>query len=366
MISVGKGQDKNDNHSNTVTPSTRSSANPQTPPVVTGEVTSAVTQVTPQIKSAKLETIGKQPEMESMSNSGINFGKGLPNFTMKKPFAEVVAGTTAKNSEFPALQQTRPPKPGGRKDERQMNIADQTNGRGHVALSQVPLAESEPAKVSRNKISESADGRPFLQIGSNIVPVIVGNETRETNQPVQQFVVYVGFEHECPYGHRFLLSEKHMNEIDSSCLQYQRPYVNKEAESKHAQKLLLNASLTASTVDINNGRKSSKPLESPGRNSQQQSMQTRLDAENSKPSPWRSDLQNDKRGEHYFQSIAVDDGGEAFSLMNRNLPIYMHCPHCKMSERKEHQDVKFAGAVSQLQRIFIVSYNVQTEVLCCI
>ncbi|OEL29060.1 hypothetical protein BAE44_0009921 [Dichanthelium oligosanthes] len=356
MISVGKGQVRNGNHSNTVTSSTRSSMNPQTPPVVTAEVKSAVTQVTPQIKTAKLENAGKQAEMESMSNSGINFGKGLPNFTMKKPFAEVVAGTTAKDTEFPALQQTRPPKPVGRKDERQMNIADQTNGRGHVALSQAPLAESEPAKVGRNKSSESADGRPFLQIGSNIVPVVVGNETRETNQLAQQFVVYVGFEHECPYGHRFLLSEKHMKEIDSSCLQYQRPYVNKEAESKNAQKLPQNASsLTSSTVGINSGWKNSKPLESSGRNSQRQSVQPRVDAETSQPSPWLSDLQNDKRGEHYSRSIATDDGGEAFSLMNRNLPIYMHCPHCKMSERKEHQDVKFAGAVSQLQRIFIVT-----------
>ena len=46
---------------------------------------------------------------------------------MKKPFTEVVAGTSAKD-EFPALQQTRPPKPGGLKDERWMRIADQTNG----------------------------------------------------------------------------------------------------------------------------------------------------------------------------------------------------------------------------------------------
>ncbi|KAF8779494.1 hypothetical protein HU200_002541 [Digitaria exilis] len=355
MILVGKGQVRNGNHPNTVASSTRSSMNPQTPPIVTGEVKSSISQVAPQIKSAKLENAGKQPEMESISNSSINFGKGLPNFTMKKPFAEVVAGTTAKDSEFPALQQTTPPKPGGRKDERQMNIADQTNGRGHVALSQVPLVESDPVKVSRNKSSESADGKPVLQIGSNIVPVIVGNETRETNQPTQQFVVYVGFEHECPYGHRFLLSEKHMKEIDSSCLQYQRPNVNKEAESKPAQKLLLkSSSLTSSKADISIGRNNSKPLESSGRNSQQQSMQLRVDAEPSQPSPWLSDLQNNKREYQYFRSIAVDDGGEAFSLMNRNLPIYMHCPHCKMSERKEHQDAKFAGAVSQLQRIFIV------------
>lgn len=357
IVSVHKGQVRNDIRSNTITSSARSGMNPQIPPIVTGEVKSAITQVTAQIKSAKLENSGKQAEVEPVSNLGINFGKGLPNFTMKKPFSEVVAGTTSKDTEFPALQQTRPPKPGGRKDEqRQMNIVDQTNGRGHVAVSQGSVAETESAKASRNKSSENADGKPFLQIGSNIVPVIAGNETRETSQPVQQFVVYIGFEHECPYGHRFLLSEKHMKEIESSCLQYQRPHLNKEAEVKHAQKLLQNASgLIASAVDINSARKNSKPLESSGRNSQQQSLQLRIDAETSQPSPWLSDPQNAKRWEHYFRSVTIDDGGEAFSLMNRNLPIYMRCPHCKVSERKEHQDVKFAGVVSQLQRIFIVT-----------
>ncbi|XP_062221455.1 uncharacterized protein LOC133920875 [Phragmites australis] len=355
-ISVGKGQVKNGICSNTISSSTRSNMDPQTPPVVANEVKSAASQGAPQIKSSKLENSRKPPEMDPMNNSGISFGKGLPNFTMKKPFAEVVAGTTTKDSEFPALQQTRPPKPGGRKDERHISIADQTNGRGHAAFSQGPLAESEPEKVSRNRSSENADGKPLLQIGSNIVPMIVGNETRGTNQPIQQFVVYVGFEHECSYGHRFLLSEKHLKEIDSSCSQYQRPFLKKEAESKHAQKLLQNASgLTATIVDVNNGRKNSKPLESSGRNSQQQPVQLRLDSEISQPSPWLSDPHNDKKVEHSFRCITIDDGGEAFSLMNRNLPIYMHCPHCKSSERKGHQDVKFAGAVSQLQRIFIVT-----------
>ncbi|KAL6911287.1 hypothetical protein ACP4OV_000092 [Aristida adscensionis] len=356
MISVGKGQMKNGIRSNSVTLSTRSNMDSQATPVATGEVKSDATQVTAPIKSTKPENSRKPPEMESTNNSGINFGKGLPNFTMKKPFAEVVAGTTAKDSEFPALQQTRPPKPSSRKDERQMIIADQTNSRGHVAFSQGPVAESEADKMSRNKSDENADGKPFLQIGSNIVPMIVGNETREANQPVEQFNVYVGFEHECSYGHRFILSKNHLKEIDPSCLQYQKPYLNKGAENKHAQKLLQNTSgSTSTTMDLNNGRKNNKPFESPGRNSQRRSLQPRIDADISQSSPWFSDPHDDKKGEHSFQSITIDDGGEAFSLMNRNLPIYMHCPHCKSSERKGHQDVKFAGTVSQLQRIFIVT-----------
>jgi protein SMG8 len=113
--------------------------------------------------------------------------------------------------------------------------------------------------------------------------------------------------------------------------------------------------LTATAVDVNSGQKNNKPFESLARNSEQQTLQPRVDAVASQPSPWLSDLQNEKKGDHSFQRITIDDGGEAFSLMNRNLLIYMHCPHCKSSERKGHQDLKFAGAVSQLQRIFIVN-----------
>ncbi|KAL5208126.1 hypothetical protein ABZP36_032561 [Zizania latifolia] len=91
-----------------------SNGEPQSP-VVAGEVKSIVTQVTSEIKYVKLENYRKQPGVESMNNSGINFGQGLPNFTMKKPFAEVVAGHTAKDSEFPALQLKRPLKPGSQR-----------------------------------------------------------------------------------------------------------------------------------------------------------------------------------------------------------------------------------------------------------
>jgi protein SMG8 len=234
MISVVKGQVANGIRCNTVTSSTISAMDLQNASVVTSEVKS-VTLAMPQNKSAKLQYSVKQPEMESANGSGINFRKGLPNFTMKKPFAEVVAGITAKDSEFPALQRARLLKPAGQKDERQTCVADHTNSRGLAALSQGLVAENESEKLSRNKSNENAGMNPYLQIGSHIVPVIVRNETRETNQPIQQFSVYVGFEHECPYGHRFLLSEKHLNELNSSSLQYQRHYPNKEAESKHAQ-----------------------------------------------------------------------------------------------------------------------------------
>ena len=96
-------------------------------------------------------------------------------------------------------------------------------------------------------------------------------------------------------------------------------------------------------------------MESSGRNSRQQLLQPGVDGETLRPAHILSDAHTVRKGEHYLQYITADDGGEAYSLLNRNLPIYMHCPHCKSSDGKGHQDVKAAGAVSQLQRIFIVT-----------
>lgn len=355
-ISLGKVQGRNSSHATIKSSSVTSNMNSQTPLVTSKEVKSIPTQVTSEVKTVKPENSRKQPELQSTNNAAINFGKGVPNFTMKKPFAEVVAGSTTKDSEFPALQLKRPPKPGSRKDERQISVAEQTNGRGNATLSQGSIAETDLEKMSRS-ISESADGNPFLQIGSNIVPVIIGNETKEATEVIQQFVVYVGFEYECSYGHRFLLTEKYLKEMDSPCLQDERSYQNNEAESKHSsQKLLPNASkITATTVNGNNGRKANRPVESSGRNTRQQLLQPRVDGETMRPAHILSDPHNVTKGDQSLQYITADDGGEAYSLLNRNLPIYMHCPHCKSSDGKGHQDVKVAGAVSQLQRIFIVT-----------
>ncbi|KAK1620947.1 hypothetical protein QYE76_026464 [Lolium multiflorum] len=354
-ISLGKGQVKNSSHATIKSSSLTSNVNSQTPHVASREVKSIPAQVTSEVKTAKLENSRKQSELQSANNSAIIFGKGVPNFTMKKPFAEVVAGSTTKDSEFPALQLKRPPKPVSRKDERQMSVAEQNNGQSNATLSQGSIAENDSEKMTRN-ISESADGKPFLQIGSNIVPVIVGNETKEATEAIQQFVVYVGFEYECSYGHRFLLTEKYLKEMDSPCLQDERSYQNNEAESKHSsQKLLPNASKLTPVVNGNNGRKANRPVESSGRNSRQQLLQPCVDGESTRPGHIPSDPHNVSKGDLSLQYITADDGGEAYSLLNRNLPIYMHCPHCKSTDGKGHQDVKIASAVSQLQRIFIVT-----------
>ncbi|KAK4370584.1 hypothetical protein RND71_010059 [Anisodus tanguticus] len=57
-----------------------------------------------------------------------------------------------------------------------------------------------------------------------------------------------------------------------------------------------------------------------------------------------------------LQSLKLDDSGYATSLLDRSLPIYMNCPHCmELKSMNDPADVRFAGTISQLQRIFLVT-----------
>jgi protein SMG8 len=53
----------------------------------------------------------------------------------------------------------------------------------------------------------------------------------------------------------------------------------------------------------------------------------------------------------------VKGSGEGHLLLGMDLPIYMHCPHCEASAGREEkrEDMIYAGCVSQLQRIFLVT-----------
>ncbi|XLS94072.1 hypothetical protein HN51_070080 [Arachis hypogaea] len=57
-----------------------------------------------------------------------------------------------------------------------------------------------------------------------------------------------------------------------------------------------------------------------------------------------------------LQAINMDGDDLAFSMLNRNLPIYMICPHCRnYRHKKDTPKVKFASGISQLKRIFMVT-----------
>jgi protein SMG8 len=65
------------------------------------------------------------------------------------------------------------------------------------------------------------------------------------------------------------------------------------------------------------------------------------------------DLMKDSGGDLHANNMGGDE--LAFSMLNRNLPIYMICPHCRRSRnKKDTANVKFASGISQLKRIFMV------------
>ncbi|PQQ14083.1 uncharacterized protein Pyn_06895 [Prunus yedoensis var. nudiflora] len=266
----------------------------------------------------------RKPAEDIVSDDNkISFGKGLPNFTMRKAFSEVVAGTAGADSGFPPIQQRKTSSGldnSINKTRTRDQIVERTSDKGPRKSEDVVSVQEKFSRIS------SANGDPYLRIGSNVVPVnLNGSERLKMNPSLKHVVVYVGFEHECPHGHRFLLNPEHLTELGSS---YQLPEESLE-NSDHS---------LPESFKINGN------VPGPGK-------------EQNQTSSTASALPNfSKRLEGSFQSISLDDGGSAFSMLNRNLPIYMNCPHCRHSRDKQNPPkTKFAGTISQLQRIFVVT-----------
>ncbi|KAF3455164.1 hypothetical protein FNV43_RR05612 [Rhamnella rubrinervis] len=300
----------------------------------------------------------------------ISFGKGLPNFTMRKPFAEVVAGSAVADSAFPPLRQRK-------QHSSSLDGSIKQNRTGDRSMEQT--TDHQESQKAENILSAvdtlkgtSANGT-ILRIGSNVVPVNLNSgEKIKMNPSSKHVTMYVGFEHECPHGHRFLLNPEHLNELGTLYQLHeesQTPSLEiSESDFADPSKLSKN-SLHGKVHRISNrvngngfkrernmGR--SKELVTNGflnsdgvvqfSGSGKEQDQTFFDV--SKIPSFVKDL------EEGMKCINVDDGGYGFSMLNRNLPVYLNCPHCRLSKnKKDLQNVKFAGTMSQLQRIFVVT-----------
>ncbi|XP_043699809.1 uncharacterized protein LOC122650459 [Telopea speciosissima] len=289
----------------------------------------------------------------------ISFGRGLPHFTMRKPFSEVVAGSVAADSAFPPLQQTKPPAGGSEKGKRS-GTRNRSEQQVHATANCEGLKKSEDLSSVRESLngmkSNGYKGSdPFLQIGSNVVPMNMnGSGKIKPSTSVKHAVVYVGFEHECSHGHRFLLTPERLNELgypylspeDSnfpSCWEVSERKVKEQSnltKNGAQEKDYSHSNEMAGTV-VNKVRTSNRSKEAIAGGNQY----------------WDgTHLKSVKDLEENLQSITLDDGGSAFALLNRNLPLYMNCPHCRKSRsKKDTQNLKFASTISQLQRIFLVT-----------
>ncbi|KAK0604836.1 hypothetical protein LWI29_019993 [Acer saccharum] len=323
----------------------------------------------------RVENQRKPVENHSTRDNKISFGRGFPNFTMRKPFSEVVAGSAATDSKFPPLQQRKQPSSGSEKGIKEIRRRDGSVERVHTSVDQGSEKFEDISSVpgTLNKISSSGtDSDPFLRIGSNVVPVnLGGGENVKFNSTTKHVTVYVGFEYECPRGHRLILNPDHLSELGSSYSLLEESHTRSSVET-------LDHTLTSSSKLAKNGGHGKVHQTSNGMTAvnKVRSMDKSKEIV-ANGSPYRNGLiqisrpgkeQNPaalgvatlpncaKDLEAGFQSISLGDGGCAFSMLNRNLPIYMKCPHCSATKnKKDPPKIKFASTVSQLQRIFLVT-----------
>ncbi|KAH9660488.1 DUF2146 family protein [Citrus sinensis] len=312
------------------------------------------------------------------NHNKISFGRGLPNFTMRKPFSEVVAGSAATESKFPPLQQRKQPSPGSEKVVKETITRDRSGEPVHTSIDQGSQKHEEISSVKETFTetnSSGKDGDPFLRIGSNVVPVnISGGEKVKLNPPMKHVIVYVGFEHECPHGHRFLLNPEHLNELGSSYSLLEESHTRSSVETldhnlENSSKLSKNGShikvhqtangvIAAAAINKVRGISNSKETVPKGNLHKDGLIQiSRPGKEHNQAAVGAVTLPNNVKDlEAGFQSISLGDEGCAFSMLNRKLPIYLNCPHCRAArKKKDPPEIKFAGTISQLQRIFLVT-----------
>lgn len=145
------------------------------------------------------------------------------------------------------------------------------------------------------------------------------------NKPMrtQHFQVYVGFEHECPRGHRFLLSTDHVQSLGIP-----QPLPTPVDSDLDA----------VMRTDSREGVMNDQHLVMP------------------KASGATFMEKKTKEGTDVMRILK--SSGEGLSLLGMNIPIFMQCPHCEGSKSgmEMPEGMVYAGCISQLQRIFLVQF----------
>ncbi|PNX94677.1 hypothetical protein L195_g017855 [Trifolium pratense] len=311
-------------------------------------------------------------------DKNISFGRGFPTFNMRKPFSEVVAGSAGVDSGFPPLQQRKLPTSGSEKGVKQSRPSNQNAERGNATIDHQTFQKSQDMLFTEGPLhgngnDSCTDSDPFLRIGSNVVPVYLnGGEKSKPNSSLKHVIVYVGFEHECPRGHRFLLNANHLTELGSSYSSSEDSHLSSSMESaERNQESHTKVSKNASWSKVH---RSSNEILSASNNKRDMGKSNEIipnghlnaDGAEYTSIPLKEknmtsvniltkspDLMKDSGGDLHANNMGGDELG--FSMLNRNLPIYMICPHCRRSRnKKDTAEVKFASGISQLKRIFMV------------
>ncbi|PIN04293.1 hypothetical protein CDL12_23164 [Handroanthus impetiginosus] len=318
--------------------------------------------------------IGDSSDMTGNSNKNLSVTRGLSNFTMRKPFSEVVAGPTAADSGFPPLNSRKHPLPDAEKGAKLHHARHRVQDKiGEIVHNQecqkveniVPIDETLNDNGNASDAYKYSNGLPRNDITVGPSNMEISGQIKAANS-IKHATIYVGFEHECPRGHRFILNLDHINELGSP---YSVPEENvisvensdkKQDPSKFGKigghgrtRRQSNGVIMGGGSGKTKNSEKSKEKVANGNMGVNRSMQSNRQGKD--PNERRKATDSVKDLDVERKPSTVDDGGRAYSLLNRSLPIYMNCPHCKDSTTKNDTNIKFASTISQLQRIFVVT-----------
>ncbi|XP_024545138.1 protein SMG8 isoform X1 [Selaginella moellendorffii] len=180
-----------------------------------------------------------------------------------------------------------------------------------------------PVKAMESKTNKSEQPKEMVENGGSPLKTIAADAggARATKEATD-VGLYIGFEHECPHGHRFFLSVEHLQKLSP-------PYSQQAGVEKKARRNKLRGN-RAAHLDRTVPARTSDRLQ---------------DGVSGSLIEFNAAMEN--------LSVA-EAGGDGRVLLNSDLPIYMECPHCKANSNKE-SDLNYAGTVSRLQRIFLVT-----------
>eukprot|EP01018_Ginkgo_biloba_P020644 Gb_15944 [translate_table: standard] len=328
-----------------------------------------VEAIPPEVRVLGKEQQRKSTEKAPADDTKLNSSRGFPVSEMKKPFAEVVAKSNCNtDSAFPPLQQNRQQVPVPERNGKQRSGKERKDQVVHgvnddassTTLKMDTVKERNPQNAETGGQREE---NSVLQVGSNTLPIIENKGERPLPSiGMKHVVVYLGFEHECSYGHRFLLSLEHLEKLSSpytestNCGGLEKPadqaaFTLKQA--KQAHKHMYSSDMQNITESRAKWANSTQDMVS-NQHGQSISHYTKL-------------TNTEMKCQGDLPRVIINEGeGPGFSLLNMNLPIYMNCPHCKTSTKsKKQHSLKFASTISQLQRIFLVTPPFPTVLATC-
>lgn len=169
----------------------------------------------------------------------------------------------------------------------------------------------------------------------------------------EQVRVYIGFEHECPYGHRFFLSIEHLNKLGPP---FAQGTMQLDAKAEAGAGLSKSETQPQQFVQLNFGGKHNLVDGITFTDAAFSAHGVSYSVANKGPAP-SGDTQT---------FVVQESSGEGQALLGANLPIFMNCPYCDVEQNQQERNdgILFAGTVSQLQRIFLVCILPYSDVHC--